>query len=377
MPAKKINILVTTNPLNHEGGVVNYYNIIFSNNTSSDLIFIHSKIGSSQTFFYAPLVKKMIYPFIYIFNYLTFILKLIYFKIDIVQVNPSLIPIPIIRDFIILLTTKLFKRKVIVFFRGWKENVIIAIINNKVYKYIFVKILLKADKIFVLASSFKNQLINLGIDEKKIFITTTVVDETKIIKNRFINNDPKIKFLFLGRISKLKGINEFTDAIIILFEKHQELQKKIEFNFIGHEDKKGYINYLKNKLHKYIESKNVIFWGRVEGNEKYMHYHQNDIFVFPSWSEGCPNSVLEALASGLFIISTNVGALQDIIKEHFNGCFVQKNNSFDIYKKLLYTISNIDSLRKKRFLIQQEALNQFSSKTILAFLEYHYKNLLV
>ena len=88
----------------------------------------------------------------------------------------------------------------------------------------------------------------------------------------------------------------------------------------------------------------VSFKGRITGQEKYEIYALHDIYLLPSYTEGCPNSVLEALASGLFCITTNVGALNDIIKNGKNGVLIQKKSSADIVNALLYCQSNKEVL---------------------------------
>ncbi|MCX7861884.1 MAG: glycosyltransferase family 4 protein [Bacteroidales bacterium] len=372
-----INVLVTSNPLNHEGGVVNYYNILFKKNCLPHIKFIHSSIGSSQHFFYFPLIKRILYIIQYFISVIVFIYKLIFYKIHIVQLNPSLIPVPIFRDFPLIIISKIFHKKCIVFFRGWKENTYNLIKNKKLLKFLFVRMLNFSDKIFVLSYSFKAELVDLGINKNKIFRTTTVIDEDKIIPVDPLKNfNKEITFLYLGRISKLKGIDELTDAINILFELNPELFSFVKFIFIGHEDKKGYTDTLQSKLQPLIQKQCVEFLGRIENHDKYLYLHNSDIYIFPSWSEGCPNSVLEALASGLFVISTDVGALKDIIIENENGIFVEKKNASDLVNKIHYAINNIDIIRNKKIQIQQKALREFSSRQILLFLEQQYKSLL-
>jgi len=372
---KIIKVLVTSNPLNHEGGVVNYYNILFKKNIFNNLIFYHSSIGSPAILFYNPIVKRLIYPFLYIYSIINVFFKVLFYKIDIIQINPSLIPVPILRDFPILIIGILLKKKVIVFIRGWKEEFFEIIKKHKIIKLTFVFFLNKADKIFVLANSFKDNLIEIGINNKKIKRTTTVIDEDKILPVTD-NITNKITFLYLGRISQLKGIDEYVEAILKLYENEPFIFENLFFIFVGHEDKKGYLNDIMLKLNVLINKGYVKFYGRIEGDEKFEIYSNSDIYVFPSWTEGCPNSILEALASGLFVITTKVGAMQDIIIEKQNGYFVEKKNSNDLYQKLLLAINNINYIRSIKANIQKNHINSFSSKTILNFLLEEYKDLL-
>ena len=170
-----------------------------------------------------------------------------------------------------------------------------------------------------------------------------------------------LKVLFLGRIQDLKGVEEIIDAIIQL--NNQNELKNFQFTIIGHEDKRGYINALKAKLSDNIVSPHeVSFPGRITGKEKFKQYALHDVFLLPSYTEGCPVSVLEALASGLFCITTDVGALKDLIIPEKNGLFVHKQSAIDIANALkkcnnnrLYFTNRIDNakLYSERFDIKR------------------------
>jgi glycosyltransferase involved in cell wall biosynthesis len=197
----------------------------------------------------------------------------------------------------------------------------------------------------VLASSFKNDLQKIGRSNAPIIVTTTAIDKSDIvIEKRKIGE--KLNVLFLGRIQNLKGVEEIIDAIIQLRE-NDEL-KYFHFTFVGHEDKNGYINSLKSKLALYqINDSQVAFPGRITGKEKFRVYASHDIYLLPSYTEGCPNSVLEALASGLFCITTGVGALSDIIENKSNGILIEVKSSKEIVSALLFCKNNKSVLNNR------------------------------
>ena len=79
---------------------------------------------------------------------------------------------------------------------------------------------------------------------------------------------------------------------------------------------------LRKTTEKYNMESYVIFTGDVEDVEKYLS--ESDIFILPSIYEGLPLSILEAMASGLPVIASNVGGIPDIVKE--NGILVSVND---------------------------------------------------
>lgn len=337
----KFKVLILTNPLNHEGGVVNYYNLFLKHFESDTIALKHGSIGSRAYLFYYPLLKRFLYPIYYVFDVFAYILKLLFNpKIKIVQVSPSLIPVPLIRDSLLVLIAKLLRKKVVVFYRGWKSPTYYKILENsklrKLFNFVFQKNTLQV----VLASSFKNDLVKMNPEKvPDILVTTTAIDKTEIVKREVSKKSTIIKVLFLGRIQDLKGVEELIDAIITLNKTNQ--LRHFKFTIVGHENKTGYTDGLKEILKSQtVPDEMVKFLGRVTGKDKFELYATNDIYVLPSYTEGCPNSVLEALASGLFCITTKVGALSDLVVPEKNGLFVDVKSSEAIVKALQYCNDN-------------------------------------
>jgi glycosyltransferase involved in cell wall biosynthesis len=361
---RKSRVLIISNPLNHEGGIVNYYNLFFNNFKSNEFEIVHFSIGSRAWLFYYPTLKKVLYLFYLIYDIIRFFLTLVLNpNIKIIQVSPSLIPVPLIRDGILVLIAKILRRRVIVFYRGWKLPTLNLIKNNKSIKWIFNTVYQKNTKQIVLASSFKNDLKSLYNSNLTIDVTTTAIEKSSMLAKDETKNDGIVNVLFLARIQDLKGIFELIDAIVLL----NKLNKLNHFHFTiaGHEASKGVLLQCTQKLEKEgINNDNINFSGRVEGHLKYQLYSLNDVYVLPSYTEGCPNSVLEALASGLYCITTDVGALFDIIKPGVNGSFVKIKSSEDIVKELLNYLKTkfntnfkIDSnLYKSEFDIEKQVL---------------------
>lgn len=339
MPLNKV--LILTNPLNHEGGVVNYYNLFFKHFKSDHIALVHGDIGSRGHLFYYPILKRLLYPFYYLFDVLLYILRLVVDRnIKIVQVSPSLIPVPLLRDGLLVILAKLFGKKVVVFYRGWKLPTYYMIRNNTFLKRVFNAVFQTNTLQVVLASSFKNDLLQLKPKKgNEIMLTTTAIDKSQIIIPNTETVTKPIKVFFLGRIQDLKGMEELIDAIGKL--KERDKLKEFKFSIVGHENKKGYIDQLKKRLIDFkVAKEEVSFLGRITGRKKFKLYAEHDVYVLPSYTEGCPNSVLEALASGLFCITTRVGALEDLIVPNVNGAFVEIKDSESLMQALLDCINN-------------------------------------
>ena len=128
----------------------------------------------------------------------------------------------------------------------------------------------------------------------------------------------KIKFLFIGRYERRKGIEELNSVLKQLLE-----TADFEFHFIG-----------PIPLKKQLVSDKIIYHGSISNQpdiRKIMSLC--DVLVCPSHSEGMPNVILEAMASGLAIIATDVGAISEMIDEK-NGWLISPNDKPGLKKAI-------------------------------------------
>lgn len=190
-----------------------------------------------------------------------------------------------------------------------------------------------------------------GIDTEKFSITIDEIEKQKIKKKYNINDDDKI-LLFTGRIVKEKGIKELLEAL-------SKVQiKNLKLLVVG--SSLNNIN-VKTKYEIEIEelvkkiNKNVIFTGFVEYKEIYKLYAIADIAVLPSiWDDPAPLTIIESMAAGLPIITTNSGGIPEYAK---NGCAViLKRDENMIYnlKNAIIDLLNHKEKRKKMSEISKE-----------------------
>jgi len=368
----KPKVLITTNPLDHEGGVVNYFRVFLTNFKSEEVDLVHISFGSRMKHFYSPWKKLVLYPIYFLGDYLQFIYILLTDRcVRVIQVNPSLIPVPLIRDAFVLLGAKLLRRRVVVFYRGWKENVVRTLISNSLIRGLFRLVYGRADVTLVLASQFRDDLIEIGLAPSSIQVTTTMYDACEILPLTD-RSGLRPKLLFLGRISQLKGVDEFIDAAAILAERDIDF----ECVFVGHGDKGGVVEAYQARVQSLGLDNRIEFLGRLTGRRKFETYSNSDIYVLPSWTEGCPNSVLEALGSGLFVVSTNVGALRDVIENEVNGKIVPRKDSDKLADALTWACESIEDIRSRRPAIQEDAVKRYEANIIFDDMGELYENLI-
>lgn len=141
------------------------------------------------------------------------------------------------------------------------------------------------------------------------------------IKGRFV-------YLFVGRLVKDKGINELVEAFKRL---HSEANNNVSLILVGHYEEK--LDPLKDEtLREISENPDIITVGEVDDVRPY--YAIADAFVFPSYREGFPNTVLEAGAMGLPQIVTDINGANEIIKNRWNGLIIPPQRVDDIWRAM-------------------------------------------
>jgi len=251
--------------------------------------------------------------------------------------------------------------KKIIFFRGWDPDFQRKIDNSKFLKKWIRKTFLTADHIIVLSSKFKEKLIQWGYN-KGISLETTLVDETLLNSFDINNIPPKTKnILFLSAITRNKGIFEALEAFHLLKKKIPELIFHVagDGNAMSDVDKK--IN--KNEI------KGVNILGYVKGDQKTDVYKNAGIFLFPSYHEGMPNAVLEAMAFGLPVITTRVGGLPDFFEDGKMGLFLDNHNPEHIAEKIEYLLERPELIKKMSEYNYRYAKERFYASKVAKRLE--------
>jgi glycosyltransferase involved in cell wall biosynthesis len=134
-----------------------------------------------------------------------------------------------------------------------------------------------------------------------------------------------LKLVSTGRLIKRKGYENLITAL-------KDLQN-IKLTLIGGGNLSAHLQQVSKE--RAVE---VDFTGVMEHNEIPQYLTNSDIFVLPSSSEGMSNSILEAMACGLPIITTNVGGTKELIQN--NGLVLENNESETIKEKILHYIQN-------------------------------------
>jgi glycosyltransferase involved in cell wall biosynthesis len=149
----------------------------------------------------------------------------------------------------------------------------------------------------------------------------------------------EIKILYVGRLGYRKGILDLIKSAKFVTEKY----KNIKFIIIG----KGQIeNELKNIVNKMDLDQYFNFLGFVDKEKLIDYYHKSAIFILPSYYEGLPTTLIEAMACGMPSIATRVDGVPELIQNGENGVFIPKKSPQHIAKAIIKLLDE-DYLREK------------------------------
>ncbi len=247
----------------------------------------------------------------------------------------------------------------IVLLKPFAKNIIIQIHRSDINEYknsisiihkIQQFILSWAYEIIVLSNklSYSNVLKNY---KDKIFVLKNTLDlklENKLLDIR-INvpeNPHKTRFFFYSNILYSKGIKVYLD----LFKSNINLDNAFS-TVAGYPNDRVIIKDLKENNHKYI--------GYISNKNKPKLFLNNDCIIFTSLNEGSPLILLESMASGVFIISSNVGFIPELLGEDYP--FMCSPNSKNFSEKINKYLQLSESERYSIIFNQRERYLKFFS----------------
>lgn len=148
-----------------------------------------------------------------------------------------------------------------------------------------------------------------------------------------------IKFLFIGRLLKEKGIHEFVQAAKLVKKQYP----KTQFTILGQIDTFNIGALQQSELNDLIASNVVHYLGWVNNVKDWIT--NSHVFVLPSYREGVPRSTQEAMAIGRAIITTDVPGCRETVIQNRNGFIIPRWDSKALAENMIYFIENPKQIR--------------------------------
>ncbi|TDG12880.1 glycosyltransferase family 1 protein [Seongchinamella unica] len=253
------------------------------------------------------------------------------------------------RKYLIFLVAKrVCDRKVIYHIHGGGyENFYRA--SNFIVKQYIRKLINGADCVICLSPEWVD-FIERNFKPRKVEVLNNVIERPLKLKHgrqqREITN-----YLFLGDIVQRKGIFD----VLVAMSQLSDAKKSVTHLFIGGN---GELERLESQICEMGLEDNITILGWIEGEIKQKYLQASDVYILPSYSEGLPISILEAMSYGKAIISTRVGGIPQLVIDNVNGYLVTPGCPEDIADKIALLSGN------------KSTINEFGSKSTQFVEEY-------
>lgn len=262
------------------------------------------------------------------------------FKYDSVYITTSRTVFGFIRDFLLINISKLFSLKVVNHLHGadfknfyFSLNPIMKELVNYTYK--------KIDTSIVLLPRMKEQY---DMFENMNIVCISNCCDTPLYTPNF-EKKKKNTILYLSNVMFSKGIVHLIDAVIKLHDEGVDVELNIAGSILG-DDFKSKDEMESILFNKILNKKYIEYVGVVKGKCKDKLLHESMLFVLPTFykTEAQPISIIEAIANGCVVITTNHNYLMDMISLR-NGCIIEKQCVSSIYDAISVYLKSIEKAK--------------------------------
>ena len=192
----------------------------------------------------------------------------------------------------------------------------------------------KCDAVIALSENWRKYFVE-EVGLKNVYVVNNIIDTPKIQK---IEKDGRFHLLFLGLITEAKGIFDLLDVIA---EHKSEWNDKVVLHIGG----KGKVEQLMKVIKESGIENLVKYEGWVSGEKKSELLNMADAFILPSYTEGMPISILEAMSYGLPVLAMPVGGIPEVINDENNGLVFQPGDKTTIFEAINKILNNSELCR--------------------------------
>ena len=242
------------------------------------------------------------------------------------------------------------KKPLVVTCRGTDIN---TAVKHKWLGVVMQFVLRRADMVVCVSDDLRDKVVNvLGIDKARVVRIANGVDREMfkpgnklVLRKKLGVAKDKVVITFVGQLIEVKGVVDLIKAADLLVKK----DKNILFLLVGGGSKEA--DY-KAEVKKLGLDDFFVFTGYKKAVEVARFLGLSDVFVLPSLAEGRPNVILEAFATKLPVVSTNVGGIPELVEDGVSGYVVKKNNPSELagaLRKLVLSESKRKSMGAKGY----------------------------
>lgn len=252
--------------------------------------------------------------------------------------------------FLILILHHVLKFKLVVYLHGGelRSYVKISLLIRRTLKHCLRRcyaVIAVSEQLEVEASAFEPAV------RDKIFVIPNGVDIERIRKQPGYKS-PRDYLLFIGRLDPVKDIETLIEAFGLISASAAELDLLIAGS--GSLEAKLEAEVMQRGL-----AERIVFLGDQERSDAYALVKGSRLLVLPSFSEGCPVVLLEALAAGKISIASNVKGTSEIIQHEVNGLLFRRGDAVELANLIIEYHRDDEKRRRLEKSIEKRDLGEF------------------
>ncbi len=263
---------------------------------------------------------------------------------------------------LILFISKLLGKKVILHIHGSQFDIYYDK-ANKIERFLIQQGLKYSDYVIALSDTWKEKIITIEHSSNVVVILNTVNTEKYAVSNRKIHKP--LSILFLGRLGERKGIYDILKAIQLIDYK--------QYFFVLAGD--GELEKVKKIISEKGLDKYISVPGWIRGDQKIKLLQNADVYILPSYNEGLPIGILEAISSGLPVIASSIGGIPEAVIDGVNGYLIEPGDFKGLASKLQELCEDHKKFKKFSHASEKISAEKFSMQRAENQLEDIYTNI--
>ncbi|RUR54374.1 colanic acid biosynthesis glycosyltransferase WcaL [Vreelandella populi] len=234
-----------------------------------------------------------------------------------------------------------FAKKLVVTFHGHDVS---AALQANTSKNIYGPVFEEADLILPVSEFWKDKLLDMGAPESRVFVHRVGIDVSRFSYRERVANSRPLKIITTARLVEKKGLAYAIQAVAQVKKDHPEI--KFHYDIIG----EGPLSEEIKNLVTSLEITDCIkLHGALPHGEVQKLLADADIFILPSVKakngdqEGIPVSLMEAMASGMPVLSTLHSGIPELVDNGVSGYLVPERNVTELAEKIVYLAQRPES----------------------------------
>lgn len=288
--------------------------------------------------------------------------ELVLFRPQIVHINTPY-RWALVRDCIAIAAARAVGGRTILHFRGGDLPEMVGALPAPV-RYVLLAVLRRVDRLLALTHETRLYLESVAGKESVRYLPNFIAIDEIDPPDRTSREAP-VRVLFVGWIVEAKGVRELLAAA-------REV-RGASFTLVGPQDPE-FVTTLTGSLDAL--GPRVELLPPHSRDEIMKLYREADVFVLPTWREGFPNVVLEAMAWGLPVVATAVGAIPDVVRDGIDGMVVPPQDAQRLAAAIQRLVDDPELRSAAGHRARRRVEQLFSSDAVLGQLEAVYEELL-